>query len=490
MEVITRHDSTIVTYSSDDAVNGPDPVYGAGSFTCIINNAHLVSHAVKCVPVKVMIPNVIPNVRADQNTINVYTKALYVPQEVVVMTDSTFDVTICFFADTNPDSIRRVSTTKGPGPLTMPAGRYTPTAYADKFNELFNANKQSGKYWNKLEVEMSYDTSTSVMSLVVTGFRKNVLKEWRPDIPPTIGCDNWGILIEDGTLDYANLPGDPVHTYTGDAGFYTQLGLPIIDETLNVGNWSNVRSIVNCHRQAEQPSSVEDLTPDLTDWATVIPFQNVFEIAITSVPNIPFILMESVKVPQGRYIGETLADSVNSASTLIRLTYDSDTTQFQFTLSNALSTNSQQEMELYVGVSKDIRDMMGITNIQTQTYEGVEVFRLGGKGESITSNTFVKMGGTPLVYVVSLECAPNNCMGSDGNRYNVLCSVPLHEASFGQYACYLAPDVFVDDVDYRTARSMSQATFHVLDHRFRPVYIDPRFPVTIKVKCYHKDTKK
>ena len=59
---LSKHDSSLVTFSSADAVN-MDSKLEAGAFTCNLNNSNRGgTHAVKVVPNLIMIPNVIQNI--------------------------------------------------------------------------------------------------------------------------------------------------------------------------------------------------------------------------------------------------------------------------------------------------------------------------------------------------------------------------------------------------------------------------------------------
>ena len=65
--VIARHDSSLVTLSSSDAVT-VDGKYGNGKFTCQLRNANRGgTHAIKVVPNLVMVPNLFNNVYGSEN---------------------------------------------------------------------------------------------------------------------------------------------------------------------------------------------------------------------------------------------------------------------------------------------------------------------------------------------------------------------------------------------------------------------------------------
>lgn len=67
MDVIAKHDSSLVLYNSADATRR-DPVYGNGEFTCSMENINRAgSHAIKVVPFNIFIPNVFPNILTGTN---------------------------------------------------------------------------------------------------------------------------------------------------------------------------------------------------------------------------------------------------------------------------------------------------------------------------------------------------------------------------------------------------------------------------------------
>ena len=99
-------------------------------------------------------------------------------------------------------------------------------------------------------------------------------------------------------------------------------------------------------------------------------------------------------------------------------------------------------------------------------------------------------GTTPVVYVTARQIGNNNMVASDSNEYDVIATVPMHDTPHGSYAAYTSPDVFVDDIDFRTARSFSRIDFVLLDFKYQVLTIDPRFPVIVQLKVYHTDTTK
>lgn len=109
---------------------------------------------------------------------------------------------------------------------------------------------------------------------------------------------------------------------------------------------------------------------------------------------------------------------------------------------------------------------------------------------TVVASNIPFMGTTPLVHVLARKAATQNLLSSNSTEYSVLATVPMNGAAFGEYALYMAPDIFVDDIDFRTPRNLSDVDFEVVDHMFRPLIIDRRFPVLIQLKVFHVDTQK
>ena len=61
---ITTHLSSVVTYCSHHA-SKTDSTYGNGKFSCVINNGNNTTHAIKVVPIKILIPNIFPNLSSE-----------------------------------------------------------------------------------------------------------------------------------------------------------------------------------------------------------------------------------------------------------------------------------------------------------------------------------------------------------------------------------------------------------------------------------------
>jgi hypothetical protein len=109
---------------------------------------------------------------------------------------------------------------------------------------------------------------------------------------------------------------------------------------------------------------------------------------------------------------------------------------------------------------------------------------------NVTANVLPCMGTTPLVYVVTRQLAMNRMTASDSKEYNVIATVSMHDVPYGSYGVFRGGDIFMEDVEFRTPRALDQIDVELLDHKYRPLIVDTRYPVSIQLKVFHTDTVK
>jgi hypothetical protein len=150
-----------------------------------------------------------------------------------------------------------------------------------------------------------------------------------------------------------------------------------------------------------------------------------------------------------------------------------------------------------ITVSKELALILGFSNWAVPSVvTGAHPVPADGKsvelseGEISVAARSPSMGTTPIVHIIARKASTQNLLSSNSSEYSVLASVPMTGASYGQYATYTAPDIFVDDIDFRAERTLSNMDFELVDHRFEQLTIDPRFPVVIQLKVFHTDTKR
>ena len=451
--VIARHDSSLVTFSSADAIS-TDPVYGAGRFTCNLNNANRgATHAIKILPSKVLVPNVLQNVKAGGNTVTSIvltgTKNIVVPEGVnsaqIVIDFTTVDSQTGEVITDAPGPNYVILT---PSPITFPAGSYTPSEYATVFNTSLAANSSvlpdDYNFPFRTYVELVNMTASSA-GLTLTAILPSTIQD-SERINPTF---NENHLTTPTGISFQFEQGDIK---------VRQLGLQTITELGASGNILSINKTVNV-----RPTVINENT---TPYA----------------------------IPPGFYSIDGLIGVINAQFNAL-FTFTSENDRVSVSVGGVitpLDANGIVEHAIVMDIA--MAEKLGLhTNTHTVVGSGKR-FLIGSSEDqeitTTTANTFPHMGTSPVVHILAKEGAMNNMVASNSQEYNVIATVPMNEAAYGTYASYKAPDTFVDDIDFRSARSMQRVDFELLDHNYNPVVIDPRFPVIIQLKVYHTDTRK
>tara|TARA_R110000851_G_scaffold286630_8_gene440488 strand:+ start:641 stop:1183 length:543 start_codon:yes stop_codon:yes gene_type:complete len=144
----------------------------------------------------------------------------------------------------------------------------------------------------------------------------------------------------------------------------------------------------------------------------------------------------------------------------------------------------------YLFLHPKLFEMLGFSVNQLSVVSATESVLNVGDSSMVEASRTPAFGTTPIVHVLARKAASQNMLSSNSTEYSVLASVAMSGAAYGEYATYLAPDIFVDDIDFKSPRELSDVDFEIVDHEFNPVIIDPRFPVVIQLKVFHTDTKK
>jgi hypothetical protein len=468
MNPIARHDSTLVTYSSNDAV-AVDAEYGNGRFTCQLNNVNKATHAVKLTPTKVMVPNVFANVEPGSQ-ISVYNQQFDVVGDIVVTENSPFTVIGYYDGyDSNLNFVSSFGYDVMSQDAIFPSGVYTPTEYANTFNSLVALNKKTSiNAVNQLNITLSYNPTNNQMTLSVGNMNREMIQE-TTFLSGTGVVQGFNIGIK--VLD-SQQTGDGVFR-GGNTQFYTTLGMPL---TTGTSTLTAVRLVAG---------GIE--SSDLVDVQTYV--QN-FGPVVTLVSGTVTTLTNRGVVETGNYNITLLVSYLNALfDGVLVTTFDVPTSRVTIEFVGAPGGAASGTS---IGVSPKLASRLGFAN-NTHTVVGGElVFPVAVDGTTLflVANQHPHLGTTPIVYIAAREAAPNNMVASDSNEYNIIATVPMHNASYGQYACYSTPDIFIDDIDFRTARCLSRIDFEVLDYMYQPVVIDPRFAVIIQLKVYHVDTQK
>lgn len=466
METTARQDSTLVTYSSEDA-NKVDQQYGNGRFTCQINNANKATHAVKITPNKVMVPNVFPNIEVASQ-ISVYSKRYDVVSDIVVTENSPLTIIGYYDGyDSNSNFVGSFGYDIFDQDAIFPVGVYTPTQYAQTFNTLVAANKKTSiDPINQLGITLSYNIETRQMSFTASNMYRAMLQESAfPGGSGAVQGYNIGVKVLDSQQS-----GDGVYR-GGNSQFYTGLGMPLVTGTSTL--------------TARRPVGNGLETSDLVGGQAYV--QN-FGPVVTLPSNTVTTPVHQSSVAVGFYnINLLLSSSNTTGGGVFTMNYDLTSSRVSIAL---IYTPDVPGDTTVIGVSSKLASRLGFTGNPHTIVDDELRFDMGVGELTLTATSHPHLGTTPIVYIAAREAAQNNMVASDSNEYNIIASVPMHAASYGQYASYTCPDIFLDDIDFRTPRCLSRIDFEVLDYKYQPLYIDPRFPVIVQLKVYHVDTVK
>jgi hypothetical protein len=463
---LTKHDSTVVNFSSTDAIS-VDPVHGNGKFTCAMNNANRgATHAVKIIPSKIVVPNVFPNIRNGSNVIKTYGRTLFTPEDIIVV--SAGNETTTFSLELSCMTITLVggAPVKGAGLISIiefvqfPVGTYSLEQYITTMNSLIASilAADPSPIVNAISIVLSYDTQTGQLTSTLTGMQ-------------------WDIT----TLANSRLGTSATAVYSIGMGIDYYIG--------QYADGTQALSGISMSRPLPGDSFTADDQTDVTN--------NIVD-AITSQPSGAFnVTQENVDtetstgtIPEGFYSASTLLEALVTKNTnVLQWTYDTNSNGvFDVSVPNANGTST-----IVLGISHNMADILGLTfnDYTVDAATGELRFAIGQNVDStLTANLIPHMGTTPIVHVVAREAAMNNMSASNSREYDLVASVPMAGVPYGAYASYTAPDIYVDDIDYKAVRSLTKIDFEILDHKYNIVTIDKRFPVVIQLKAFHVDTNK
>jgi hypothetical protein len=190
-------------------------------------------------------------------------------------------------------------------------------------------------------------------------------------------------------------------------------------------------------------------------------------------------LHNSGTIEPGHYVLSYLLRRLNLIHASIQFQYNADTYRVEVTNTSG--------GDLTLDISAPLAIRLGFT-VPTVGVVGYTFVAVDSATTVAPSQPF--MGTTPVVHVVAKKIANSNLLSSNSGEYNILATVDMTQTPYGAYASFTSPDIFLNDVDFRTPRSIGDVDFEILDSEFNPLYIDPRFHVIIQLKVYHVDTTK
>ena len=539
METVALHHSTLVSYSSSDALN-PSDKYENGEFDCIINNANKVTRAIKCLPYKVLVPNVFPNVPATQ-------LKLLTPS--VTLTEDTRLVVRNYWTNAGTSPGNYLDYYAREYPFVVLAGTYTLTQLSaevnSRFKNIYIASAVSlpfaSQWITDIDNTFTFDVnSKGEMQVTISDtYDPEAFGAYQIELYGSTRLDfDVSLLLSSGTgnnfapVDHTFITGDSVQYDNGgnvnlpglvhgqtyyvrtDNGASTDynagMAFAVFQTQAEALDATNHPAGINFQLGMAGTSGIHSFIPvigtvPIHDWREDMLFTNLQtpkKIIFRGAPG-PIPIQDS-------YTGDILSvqgDEVNNNATVI-VTLDLEegfysVDEFIAQLNTLLNTQnitaSKTQRNHIKLVSADVSNQYLYLNspllIKNMGWEGqvnnggytnlTEIFQ--GTG-AFVGKSMINFGGEKIVHVSMKEVAAGNMVCSDGTERNVVCSIPLHDVEYGQYACLSANDVYVEDVDYRSHTNLAKVRVQILDKNFNVLKIQKNYPVIVIMKIYHRDT--
>jgi hypothetical protein len=181
----------------------------------------------------------------------------------------------------------------------------------------------------------------------------------------------------------------------------------------------------------------------------------------------------------GHYTIDYLLRRINLISTGgdLVFTYNVDT--------NRVEVDNTTASSITLSVSTELAVRLGFVTVPSSSVTTISI----PPGQTIVPSS-PYMGTTPVVHVLTKRLANANLLSSNNNEYNVLATVDMSGTKYGGYAVFNSFDIYLNDIDFRSPRTVTDVDFEVVDQQFNPLKIDPRFHVIVHLKVYHVDTRK
>ena len=159
-------------------------------------------------------------------------------------------------------------------------------------------------------------------------------------------------------------------------------------------------------------------------------------------------------------------------------------------LNGCISVTNPNAPNCTINMSLVMATMLGFTDRGLFPYNGTYVSITAWLGNIPIASILPRMGTTPVVYVATRQFGINRMIASNNKEYNVIATVSMHDVPYGSYGVHRGTDIFMDDIEFRTPRSLDQVDVEVLDSNYNVLTIDTRFNVIIQLKVFHTDTTK
>ena len=210
-------------------------------------------------------------------------------------------------------------------------------------------------------------------------------------------------------------------------------------------------------------------------------FNNVYT-GMNEIDEYQIVIVGSTTVPAAFYTRDEFVTKFNSLGGIFIM---SVTVDGYIQIYSVLSGNDSQ-----MAVLPAMANMLGFTNRTLFPMNGSYVMISCNTTYAAISDSLPHMGTTPVVYVTTRQFGINRMVASNNRDYNVIATVSMHDVAYGSYGVFRGQDIFMDDIEFRSPRSLDQVDIELLDSNYNTLTIDPRFEVIIQLKVFHTDTTK
>jgi len=210
-------------------------------------------------------------------------------------------------------------------------------------------------------------------------------------------------------------------------------------------------------------------------------FNNVYT-GMNVVAEYQIVFMGATTVPAAFYTRDEFVTKFNSLGSIFIM---SVTVDGYIQIYSLLSGNDSQ-----MAVLPAMANMLGFTNRTLFPMSGIHVMISCNSSYAAISDSLPRMGTTPVVYVTTRQFGINRMLASNNRDYNVIATVSMHDVPYGSYGVFRGQDIFMDDIEFRSPRSLDQVDVELLDSNYNTLTIDPRFEVILQLKVFHTDTTK
>lgn len=109
----------------------------------------------------------------------------------------------------------------------------------------------------------------------------------------------------------------------------------------------------------------------------------------------------------------------------------------------------------------------------------------------VTAYGFPQLDGPPLVHIVLKSNSIDSFVdGSSGSYVNVLATIPMGNATWGQCAVFDLTNIYTHDTDFDIDRDFTNWQVAITDSEYTPLTFPPNFTVSTVWRAYHTDIER